>query len=80
MLESYGRALRDGVRLELVRILGKMESDKVINELLILCDADGEFVLVSLFGTIDVEKISKLSKLSDINIEGLDELDNLEDK
>ena len=79
-LNSYEELMTVNSELDKVRILGKMESDKVINELLILCDADGEFVLVSLFGTIDVEKISKLSKLQDINIEGLDELENLDDK
>ena len=62
---------------EKVVMLGKLESEKVIDELLFLCDADGEFVLVSIIGKIDMEKISKLS---DMNIEGLDELKKVEQK
>ncbi|MFI5171259.1 MAG: DUF4252 domain-containing protein [Chitinophagales bacterium] len=60
-----------------VIIMGKLASEKVLDELLVLCDADGEFVLVSIIGKIDIEKISKLS---DIDIDGLDELEKMDDK
>ncbi len=58
-----------------VRLLGKTSSDKVIDELLMIVDADGEFVLISILGTIDLDKISRIS---DLQIEGIDELKKLD--
>jgi len=61
---------------ERFKLFGKVTSDKVIDELLLVCDADGEFVMVSIVGTIDIEKISKLSEMG---IEGFDELEKIQD-
>ncbi len=74
-LSTYEELMTVNSETDKVRILGKMASDKVINELLIVCDADGEFVLVSIMGLIDVEKISKLSEM---NFDGMDELKKLD--
>lgn len=56
--------VRDGK--ENVRIWVK-DSGNIINELLLLVGAPDEFVLVSLTGTIDLDKISNLSKGLDID-------------
>lgn len=60
-----------------VRLLVRQDGSNadVINELLILVSGD-EFVLVDIFGKIDLKKISKLADSMDI--EGLDELKNLD--
>ncbi|MBK8487567.1 MAG: DUF4252 domain-containing protein [Chitinophagales bacterium] len=60
-----------------VRLLVRQDpaNKEVINELLILVSGD-EFVLVDIFGQIDLSKISKLADSMDI--EGLDELKNLD--
>lgn len=62
---------------EKVKLYGKASGDKAIDELLLVCDADGEFVMVSITGIIDFEKIGRLSQ---IDIEGFDELEKLNDK
>ena len=54
-----------------MRFYGKMASDKILNEMLLVCDSDGEFVMISILGEINMEDISKLSEM-DIN--GLEEL------
>ena len=56
--------VRDGK--ENVRIWIK-DSGNIINELLLLVGAPDEFVLLSLTGKIDLDKISELSKGLDIN-------------
>jgi hypothetical protein len=56
--------VRDGK--ENVRIWVK-DSGNIINELLLLVGSPDEFVLLSLTGTIDLDKISNLSKGLDIN-------------
>ncbi len=60
-----------------VKFYGKMASDKILNEMLLVCDSDGEFVMISILGEINMEDISKLSEM-DIN--GLEELKKVEDK
>lgn len=74
---NYEELMTVNSETDKVVILGKMASEKILDELLILCHADGEFVLVSIIGKIDIEK---LSKLSDMDIDGLDELKKIEDK
>jgi len=56
--------VRDGT--ENVRIWVK-DSGNIINELLLLVGSPDEFVLVSLTGTIDLDKVSNLSKGLDID-------------
>ena len=58
-------------------LFGEMASDKILNEMLLVCDSDGEFVMISILGEINMEDISKLSEM-DIN--GLEELKKVEDK
>lgn len=62
---------------EQVRMLVKQDASNqnVINELLIIVSGE-EFVLVDIFGNIDLSKISKLA--DSMNIEGLDELKELD--
>ena len=74
-LSGFDELMTVNSETDKVRLLGKVSSDKVIDELLMICDADGEFVLISIIGKIDLEQISKLSEL---NIEGLDELKKAE--
>ncbi|MCC6460009.1 MAG: DUF4252 domain-containing protein [Saprospiraceae bacterium] len=64
--------VRDGN--ENVRIWTK-DSGAVINELLLLVGSPDEFVLLSLTGRIDLDKISELSK--DLDIEGVQHLDKV---
>lgn len=64
--------VRDGG--ENVRIWTK-DSGTVINELLLLVGSPDEFVLLSLTGRIDLDKISELSK--DLDIEGVQHLDKV---
>lgn len=60
-----------------VKFYGKMASEKVLNEMLLVCDSDGEFVMISILGEINMEDISKLSEM---DIDGLEELKKVEDK
>ncbi|TNE55849.1 MAG: DUF4252 domain-containing protein [Bacteroidetes bacterium] len=64
--------VRDGQ--ENVRIWVK-DSGSIINELLLLVGSPDEFVLLSLTGTIDLDKISELSK--GLDIEGVEHLDKV---
>lgn len=64
--------VRDGQ--ENVRIWVK-DSGNIINELLLLVGSPDEFVLLSLTGTIDLDKISSLSK--GLDIEGVQYLDKV---
>lgn len=69
--------VRDGD--ENVRIFIKESGKKkIIDELLLLVGSQDEFVLVSLIGNIDLDKISKLS--GNLDIKGLDQLKQLEEK
>ncbi len=55
------------------------EDGKVITELLILAYGEGqEFVIISLTGIIDLDKISKLSK--GMNVGGLEHLEKIENR
>ncbi|MFN0014079.1 MAG: DUF4252 domain-containing protein [Saprospiraceae bacterium] len=67
--------VRDGK--ENVRIWVK-DSGNIINELLLLVGAPDEFVLMSLTGKIDLDKISSLTK--GLNIEGVKHLEKLKNK
>ena len=51
---------------EKVRILTKDGGDSIIEELLILVSSDEEFVLVDLFGNIDLNKVSEWTRDMDI--------------
>lgn len=64
--------VRDGQ--ENVRIWIK-DSGNIINELLLLVGSPDEFVLISLTGKIDLDKISSLSKALDID--GIDQLEKV---
>ncbi|MCB9316302.1 MAG: DUF4252 domain-containing protein [Lewinellaceae bacterium] len=64
--------VRDGK--ENVRIWVK-DSGNIINELLLLVGAPDEFVLLSLTGTIDLDKISNLSK--GLDIQGAEHLEKI---
>lgn len=69
--------VRDGD--ENVQFLIKDQGD-VINELLLLVGGEGEFVMVSFVGNIDLDKISKLAKKLDVDgVEHLDKLDDRQD-
>ncbi|MEZ5014932.1 MAG: DUF4252 domain-containing protein [Chitinophagales bacterium] len=59
-----------------VVLLGKMAGENVLDEMILLCEDDGEFVMVNIIGRIDMANISKIA---DFNIDGLDELKKLED-
>ncbi|HPR28915.1 MAG TPA: DUF4252 domain-containing protein [Chitinophagales bacterium] len=62
---------------EKVRILTKDGGDSIIEELLILVSSDEEFVLVDLFGNIDLNKVSEWTR--DMDIKGLDQLNRTTD-
>lgn len=64
--------VRDGQ--ENVRIWTK-DNGNIINELLLLVGSPDEFVLLSLTGKIDLDKVSELSK--DLNIKGVEHLDKV---
>ena len=61
-----------------VKFVIKDEGD-IIEELLLVVGGDDEFVLMSLIGKIDLEKISKLANDID-GVEGLQHLEKLNDK
>ena len=61
---------------EKVKFLGKVTNGSIISEMLLVCDADGEFVMISIVGEIDMKDISKLSEMG---IEGLEELKTIEE-
>lgn len=53
------------------------EKDGTVSELLMLVDSDSNFLVMSLTGLIDLEK---LSKLSNIGVDGLQNLDKIDKK
>lgn len=53
------------------------EKDGVVSELIMLVDSDSNFLVMSLTGLIDLEK---LSKLSNIGVDGLKNLEKIEKK
>lgn len=59
-----------------VKFYGKMKGDNILSEMLLVCDADGEFVMISIVGDINMDEISKLS---DIKIDGMEELKKVEE-
>ena len=60
-----------------VKIWIKEDADGDIGELLLLVGSPDEFVLVSIFGKIDLEKISQLAKQLDIDgVEHLEKIEN----
>ena len=61
---------------EKVRILSSQSSPDILDELIIVVGSEDEFVLVDIFGKIDLNKISKMA--GSIDIEGLEHLENLE--
>ena len=75
--DSYEELLTVFDEGEKVRLMVKQDpaNKEIINELLILVSGD-EFVLVDIFGKIDLNKISKLA--DNLDIEGLDELKQLD--
>ena len=60
---------------ERVRILSLQSGTDIINELVILVDDGEEFVLVDIFGIIDLKKLSKMA--GSIDIDGLEKLEEL---
>ncbi len=60
---------------EKVKLYGRNITGSVLNDMLLVCDADGEFVMISIMGAIDINKISDIG---DLDIEGLDELKKIE--
>lgn len=61
---------------EKVRLYGKSVTGSTLNDMLLVCDADGEFVMISILGVIDMDKIGKIS---DLDIDGLDQLKTIEE-
>jgi len=59
-----------------VKIWIKDDAEGDIGELLLLVGSPEEFVLVSIFGKIDLEKISQLAK--QLNIDGVEHLEKIE--
>ncbi|MBX2896516.1 MAG: DUF4252 domain-containing protein [Cyclobacteriaceae bacterium] len=54
------------------------ESGGKISELIMIAGGNEEFMVLSLFGEIDLKQVSKISKR--MNIEGLQNLDNIKEK
>jgi len=54
------------------------ESGGKISELVMVAGGNEEFMLLSLFGEIDLKQVSKISKK--MNIDGLENLENIKDK
>lgn len=54
------------------------ESDGVVSELIMVMKGDDEFVLLDLFGKIDLNQIAKLSRK--MNIDHLDKLEKIEEE
>ena len=54
------------------------ESDGKINELVMVMHDKEEFMIMSLYGEIDLKQVSKLGKK--LNVDGLENLENLKDK
>jgi hypothetical protein len=54
------------------------ESGGKISELVMIAGGNEEFMLLSLFGEIDLKQVSKISKK--MNIDGLEQLENIKDK
>ena len=54
------------------------EKGDVISELVMVMGSDHDFLVLSLYGIIDLDQISKLSKK--VDIDGLEELDKLKEK
>jgi hypothetical protein len=54
------------------------ESNGVVNELIMILTANDQFVLLDLYGKIDLNQIAKLSRK--MNIDHLDKLEKIEEK
>lgn len=54
------------------------ESGGKISELVMIAGGNEEFMLLSLFGEIDLKQVSKISKK--MNIDGLEQLEKIKDK
>lgn len=54
------------------------ESGGKISELVMVAGGNDEFMILSLFGEIDLKQVSKISKK--MNIDGLENLENIKDK
>ena len=66
--EGQGRELKFVIR----------EENKIISELLMISGEEKEFVMIYLYGNIDLDKIAKLTK--NMEIDGLDKLQKLDDE
>lgn len=73
---GYEELMKVNAEGEKVKLYGKNITGSTLNDMLMVCDADGEFVMISIMGAID---LSKISQISDIDIEGLDELKKVEE-
>lgn len=62
---------------EEVEFMIKESSKGIISELVMLVSSDDNFVLLDLFGEIDLKQVSRLSK--NMNINGMDQLKKLEE-
>ncbi len=63
---------------ENVRLFVTQSSEKIIDQLFMIVGGEDEFVLIDIFGKIDLSKISKLSEK--MNIDGLEQLKKIENK
>lgn len=54
------------------------EAGGKISELVMVAGGNDEFMILSLFGEIDLKQVSKISKK--MNIDGLENLENIKDK
>ena len=81
----YNRLDKDGYEDLMVIKEGKnrelkfmiKEDKKIVKELLMLSGEESEFVLIYLYGNIDLEKIAKVTK--NMEIDGLEQLQKLDD-
>jgi hypothetical protein len=62
---------------EEVEFMIKESSKGIISELVMLVSSDDNFVLLDLFGEIDLEQVSRLSK--NMNVNGMDKLKKLQE-
>lgn len=59
---------------EKVKMLGRVLKDNIVDELILLVDGDGEFVMIQISGMLD---FTKIGKMADIDIDALDDLEKL---
>lgn len=76
--QSYDLLMSVRDKGENVRIFTKDDGGSIIHELLLLVGGGSEFVMLSLTGVIDLEKVGHLAKIMDIK--GAEHLDKVKDK